>query len=222
MLIMASLQLQPGVFALFYHYASGKFSKARTSDITLFFILGVETSTALLFLSVFYVSNALFLYQFRPETGFFTWIIIGILIALTFISSIFYYRSGPGTRLFISRKCADNLNTHARTAKTRSDAFTLGALSSICELPFTLPLYIITSIEITETSILTFPSYLLILFYILVPTIPLFIIRWRFQTGYNLANIERSRIKNKNFTRLILSFSYFAIAALLIYFRIIA
>jgi hypothetical protein len=222
MLIMASLQLQPGVFALFYHYASGKYSKKKTSDVTLFFILGAEVASACLFLCAYYIANLFFLCQFRPETSFFAWVLVGILIALALMSFTCYFRPGPGTKLFISRKCAKNLDTHARNIKSRSDAFTLGALSGVCELPFTLPLYIITSIEIIEMTVEFFPSHLLTLLYIIVPAIPLFIVRWKFQLGRNLANIERSRVKDKIFTRLILGFSYIAISILFIYFRILA
>ena len=221
MLIMASLQLQPGVFALFYHYASGKYPKARTSDITLFFILGAETAAACLFLCSYYIANLLFLYQFRPETSFFAWIIVGILIALAIISLFCYFRLEPGTQLFISRKCAKNLDLHAKNTRSRSDAFALGAFSSVCELPFTLPLFIITSIEIIEMTVKFFPSHLLTLLYIIVPAIPLFIVRWRFKTGHNLADIQKSRVKDKNFTRFILGISYLTIAILFTYFRII-
>jgi hypothetical protein len=221
MLIMASLQLQPGVFALLNHYASGKYSKAKTSDLTLFFIIGAETAAACLFLCSYYLANLFFLYQFRPETSFFAWILVGILVALAIMSLFFYFRPGPGTKLFISRECARNLDAHARLAKSRSDAFALGAFSSICELIFTLPLYIITSAEIMEMTVEFFPSYLLTILYIIIPTIPLFIIRWRFQAGHNLADIERSRVKDKNFTRIILCFSYISITILFIYFRII-
>ena len=221
MLIMASLQLQPGVFALLNHYAYGKYSKAKASDLTLFFIVGAETAAACLFLCSYYFVNLFFFYQFRPETSFFAWIMVGILVALAVMSLLFYFRPGPGTRLFISRKCAKGLDTHARLAKSRSDAFILGALSSICELIFTLPLYIITSAEIMEMTVEFFPSNLLTILYIVLPTIPLFIIRWRFQTGRNLADIERSRIKDKNFTRFILCLGYTSITVLFIYFRII-
>lgn len=222
MLIMACLQLQPGVFALFYHYASGKYSKSRVSDMTLFFILGTEVAAACLFLYSYYIANSLFLYQFRPETSFFAWVLVGMLMAMALLSFTCYFRSGPGTRLFIPRKCAKNLDSHARTAKSRSDAFMLGALSSVCELPFTLPLYIVTSVEIMEMTAEFLPSNILTLLYIIVPTFPLFFTRWKFQTGHNLADIERSRVKDKTFTRIILCFSYIAITILFIYFRILA
>lgn len=222
MLIMASLQLQPGVFALFYHYALGKYSKSRASDMALLFILGAEVSAACLFLCAYYIVNLFFLCQFRPETSFFAWFIVGVLIALAFMGFFCYFRPGTGTKLFISRKCARALDAHALNAKSRSDAFTLGALSGVCEIPFTMPLYLITSMEIMEMSVEFFPSHLLTILYIVVPTLPLFFIRWKYQTGHNLANIERSRVKDKAFTRIILCLSYVAISVLFIYFRILA
>ncbi len=221
MLIMACLQLQPGIFSLFYHYASGKYSKSRASDMTLFFILGAETAAACLFFCSYLFANLFFFYRFRPETSFFAWVMAGILLALAFMGFFCYYRAGQGTKLFIPRRCAQNLDHAARSVKTRSDAFTLGALSSVCELPFTLPLYIITSVEIMEMSVEFFPSHLLTILYIVIPTIPLFITRWKFQLGYNLADIQKSRVKDKAFTRIILCFSYVAISILFIYFRIL-
>lgn len=220
MLIMASLQLQPGVFSLLYHYCLGKYSRSRASDLTLFFILGAEVSSACIFLCCYYFANIFFLYQFRPEQSFLAWIAVGILTALAITSFFYYFRSGRGTRLFIPRKSAKALDARAHKVKTRSDAFILGVSSSIYELVFTLPLYIITSVEIIEMEVEFSPSHLLTILYILVPTIPLFITRWSFQTGRNLADIQKLRVGSKNFTRIILSVSYLAIAILIIYFRI--
>ena len=116
MLIIASMKLTSSIFALFYHYASGKYTKARTSDLTMFFLLGAETVAACLFLCSYYIANLCFFYQFRPETSFLAWMIAGILIALAATSFTCYFRPGPGTKLFISRKCAKDLDTHTRTA----------------------------------------------------------------------------------------------------------
>ena len=148
-----------------------------------------------------------------------TWLLTGIVIALAVISLFFYFRPGPGTRLFIPRKIANSLFYHAEHVKTRSDAFTLGALSGTPELIFTLPLYIITSAEILQMSTTHPSSLLLTVLYIVVPTIPLFIERWRFYLGYNLAEAARSRVHNKNFTRFILCLNYLLIAILIICFR---
>lgn len=220
MLIMASLQLTPGVFALFYHYALGKYSPKKASYLSLFFILGAEIISACLFLSSFYLAYIFFLNQSRPEHTVFVWFAIGVLIALSIASFFFYFRRGEGTKLFISRNFAKALDTNAKNVKTRSDAFTLGALSSTCEIVFTLPLYIITSIEIAEMSYESFTSDFLTLAYILTAAVPLFIVRCSFKSGHNLAHIERTRVKDKLFTRLILGFSYLTIAILIIYFKV--
>ena len=219
-LIIACLQLQPGIFALFSHYVSGKFSKSRSSSLSLFFILGVEIATACFFLCSFYIVNLLFLCQFRPEIGIFSWIMVGIFIALSIASLFFYFRPEPGTKLFIPRRCPNMVNQRIYDLKTRQDALVLGFFSGIFELPFTFPLYLITSFEVSEMSPEFYPTNLTYIIFILAPIVPLLLIKLRFKAGYNLADIQKSRVKNKNFTRIILSLSYLTIAILLIYFRI--
>ena len=221
MLIMASLQLTPGVFAIFYHYALGKFSKAKASYLSIFFILGAEIIAACLYLSIFYLTCIFFFDNLQPEITVPFWTLAGILIALGILSFFVYYRRGSGTKLFIPRKYAKALDASAKSVKTRSDAFLLGALAGTCELVFTLPLYIVTCIEIMKMGAAGFSSNLLTIIYILIPVIPLYIIRWKYQTGHNLADIERTRIRDKNFTRFILAFSYIMIAILIICFRTI-
>ena len=220
MVIMASLQLVPGVFALFYHYALGKFSQKHASILTLYFILGAEVIAACLFLSSFYLTYVFFFGFARPEVSILSPVIAGILIALAFVSFFFYYRKGSGTRLFIPYKYAKAIDINAKSVKTRSDAFMLGAVSGTHELIFTLPLYILTAIEIMEMNINYHFNNILTIFYILTPVIPLFFIRWRFQAGYNLADYMRSRLRDKTFTRFCISFCYLVIAIIVICFRI--
>ena len=220
MLIMIFLQLVPGVFAIFCHYATGKYSRRRVSDLGMFFILGAETVAACLFLSCYYIAYVLFFGDTRPETGMFAWIAVEMLVVLAVASFFFYYRGGDGTRLFVPRKTAHSLNEHAKSVKTRSDAFTLGALCGTYELAFTLPLYIITSVELMEMNAEYYFSHFLTILYIVTPTIPLFVMRWMFLRRKNLADIEKSRVKDKPFTRFLLAFCYLTIAILIICFRI--
>ena len=221
MLIMGSFQLTPGVFALFYHYALGKYSKAKASYLSLFFILGTEIITTCLFLSIFYLTCIFFFDNLHPETSILFWTLAGILAALGFISFFFYFRRGKGTKLFIPRKFAKALDACAKSAKTRSDAFMLGALSGTCELVFTLPLYLVTCVEIMKMGAEGFSSNLLTIIYILTPVFSLFFLRWKFQAGHNLADIQRSREKDKTFTRILLAICYILIAVLIICFRTI-
>ena len=178
MVIMASLQLVPGIFALFYHYALGKFSKKQASILSLYFILGAEVIAACLFLSSFYLTYVFFFGFAKAEVNYLALIIAGILIALAFFSFFFYYRKGSGTRLFIPYKYARAIDQSAKTAKTRSDAFMLGAVSGTYELIFTLPLYLLTAIEIMEMNINYHFNNILTVLYIIAPIIPLLFIRW--------------------------------------------
>ena len=219
MVIMGSLQLSPGIFALFYHYASGKFSKKKTAHLAFFFILGIEVLSACIFLFSHYAVYALFIGQSNPLDSILYWAIAGILLALSGASFFFYFRRGSGTKLFIPREYARSLNNYAKSVKDPIDAFTLGAFSTICELLFTLPLYLVTALELMRMDTEFFTSPLLTVIYIIVPTIPLFIMRLQFKNDYNLADIQRTRVKDKNFTRITLGVCYFSVAILIIFFR---
>lgn len=221
MLILSFLQLTPGVFALSYHYALGKYSKIKSSYLTLFFIIGVEVISACIFLSFYYLISIMLFANFQPETSILTWILSGILIILGFFSFFYYFRRGNGTKLFIPRKYAKALELNANSIKTRSDAFILGALSNTCEFLFTIPLYIVASVEIMRLDLENISINLFAIIFVLAPLIPLFIIRYKFQAGQTLADIIKSRNKNKFFTRLILATSFILIAILIICFRTI-
>lgn len=216
MLILAFLQLEPGIFALFSHYARGKFPTKKRALLTTFYMLGVETVTAFLFICCLLFINILFYYVFRPENSFLVWIATGILFALAIVCLLCYYRRGSGSQLFITRHTAEALRHYASRANTRSDAFTLGALTSVLEIPFTLPLLAISAISVIELSTAWLPNLFLGLFIILAPLLPLVIIRLKYRAGYNLADFMRARVRTKSFIRLLLCFAYTAIAVLFI------
>ena len=223
MLIMASLQLVPGVFALFYHYASGKYSHKKVSALSLCFILGAEIIAVVLFVSALYISYTLFINDLDPHNNVLTWMFIGILIALSIASFFFYFRNSRGddSKLFIPRDFAQSLDLRARKVKKPSDAFALGVFSNVPELIFTFPLYIITATEIMYMHTEYLADDFLTVLYIIISAIPLLITYYSFRSGKNLADIMRSRIRDKAFHRLCLSLSYATIAILIICFRII-
>ena len=212
-LILAFLQLESGIFALFSHYARGKFSREKRARLTTFYMLGVETVVAFLFICSLLFVNLVFMYIFRPETSFLLWILVGILFALAIVSLVCYFRPGPGTQLFIPRKAAETLRRYARETDKRSDAFTL---ASVLELPFTLPLFLISAISIIELTTAWFPFLFLALLIILMPLLPLSLIRFKYRAGYNLADIMRARVQAKPLVRLLLCFAYTAIAVLFV------
>ena len=219
-IIMTFMQLTPGVFALFYHYAIGKMELKKASNLALFFILGVEIVAACMYLSAFYLTYVFFLGGTGLADGILAWVMAGVMVALGAASLTLYYRKGKGTMLFIPRWYAEALDQNARTVKTRTEAFLLGAFAGTAELVFTLPLYILTSIEIMRMEGGMALNDILTVIYILAPTFSLFLIHLRFYLGYNLADMMKMRVKDKPFVRVILTLSYLTIAALLICYRI--
>ncbi len=209
-LIQASLQLVPSIFMVFYHYASGKKSRAKADDLTLSFVLGAETFNTLLFLLLYTVYYTIFYNIDNLNTSLFSWIMAGIFLALALASFFFYFRKSKGTELFVSRKIAKNLTFRAKNVKTRGDAFALGCFSGTAELIFTLPLYIIV---IVISNIIDFaPRSLLLFLFIASITIPLFSIHLSYRSGNNLAEIQRHRVQNKLFFRFIIPIAYILLA----------
>ena len=221
MLIIACLKLIPGIFGLFYHYASGKYSAKKVSDLSIFFILGVEVLPAILFILL---NLILLLFSFTNinfSNRIFLWVISGLLTTLALCFFTFYFRKGDGTRLFISRNLAKNFDKKSRSVKTRSDAFILGFMSGIPELIFTLPLYFISFIEVSKNYFVSTTCAALLTLFILIIISPLFFIYAHFKTGNNLATFERQRTKNKSFFRFFIPILYIMLAVLIIIFKAI-
>ncbi|MBR3122277.1 hypothetical protein IKF28_02415 [Candidatus Saccharibacteria bacterium] len=217
MLILGLLQLVPGIFALFYHYALGKFNKAKASDLALFFILGTETISVLFFLAVYFIISIFFLDNSAFENQPLKWCLFAIFIILSIFCLCFYYRHGKGSTLFIPRSYPEAVDNYIKTVKNRSGAFLLGILSCSCELILTFPLYIIVSISILQIENSGLPANLPTALFVFTPIVPLFSIYFQYYYGYTLADIIKKRIKTKPFIRIALGVCYMAIAILIIY-----
>ena len=217
MLIMAFLQLAPSVFLLFSHYSYGKYSRKNTSNASLFFILGAETSTALIFILLYIAMSSLYIAPAFTD-NLLGWLVAGIMIAIGIIFPFCYFRKGRGTKLFISRRLAKEFNYKAKTVKTRSDAFILGFISSLPELIFSFPVYIIAILEIMQIGDLAIIRAILSLCFILIKITPLITIHITMDRGYNLVNIQKTRVANKQFIRFFTSLTYILIGILIIIF----
>lgn len=215
MLINFCLQLIPGTFALFYHYALGKTSAKKADDRSLSFIMGVEIFVTVIWLLAYFTVIAIFYNDNPIIKSVFFYTLAGIFIIESIFSLFFYYRKGRSTALFIPRKVAAGISTHAKKAKNRSDCILLGALSGFFELIFTLPLLFVCSSILMNFD--TTLRVILITIYIILSILPLFIIHAAFHSGRNLADIQRFRVKIKPLIRIILSFSFLTIALSAIY-----
>ncbi len=200
------MQLVPAIFTLFFHYTCGKKSRKKAEDFSLFFILGTIIFNTVFFLSLYTVYFSFFYHFPNIEIPLFPWIMAGIFLALGFFSFFFYYRKSRGTELFISRSVSKQLILRAKNINSRSDAFMLGLFSGTAELLFTLPIFIITVSTISNLDYSFRPAFALL--FIISPAIPIISYYTMYHSGYNLAEIQRRRVKNKPFFRLMISVGF--------------
>lgn len=215
MLILSLLQFSPGLFALFYHYALGKNTRTKTDNLSLDYILGAESFTAIIWFSLYAIFFTIFYHNPSLSCKILPWIIAGIILVESIIIFLFYYRKGPSTALFISRRTARTLTAESKKISTRKDAFLLGFISEVPELIFTLPIYILIVYILAYSTFI--PTAITIIFFIIISTIQFFIIRTAYRTSHNLATIQHFRIKAKPFIRVILSVCFLLLSLTTIY-----
>ncbi len=216
MLIMASLQLVPGIFILFSHSKLGQFSKTKASDLCTFFILGAETAVILFSLAIYAILNISPLIASFLSAPYFSWLLAGIFLALSVLFYAIYYRKSSGTELFISRNFTARCREKISFAKTRSDAFLLGLFAGLPELIFTFPLYFLTNLTIMNFATTAPERSIFTLLFAFSAILPLLICHFLFSTHHTLADILRFRFKNKTFFRFFITFCYFLIAVLIV------
>lgn len=214
-LILCLLQLSPGVFALFYHYALGKHSRKKADDLSLDFILGTETTSAIIWFSLYVIFFVIFYHNPTLSCKILPWILAGIIFVDAIVIFLLYYRKGTSTTLFLFRHAAKTFLHDAKTAKSRKDAFFLGFISKMPELIFTLPIYVLIVYILAYSTFI--PTAITIIFFILISTVQLFIIRTAYRTDHNLADIQRFRTKAKPLIRILLSVSFLLLSIATIY-----
>lgn len=213
MLIQAFMQLSSGIFSLFYHYALGKKSRKKADSLSPYYILGYGLFiVAVIFIMCIFIFT-LDKYSLINFT-YFSWALSGILIAEAVASLFFYYRKGKTTETFISRRIARNIEDRIKNAKTKSDAFVLGFISSFPELVFTLPLYLTIIITLINFTIL--PRAMVLILFLVIALSPLFFVLAMYHTDRHLANIIRLRLKLKPFIKAFLCLGYLMLATLII------
>lgn len=217
MLILAFLQVLPGIFTIFYHFSRGKNSQKRADNFALDFILGVEFFYFAMWLLTYTIVFALFV-----NTNISTillWTLAGIFFALSIVSFFFYYKKAKkSSATFVPRRIVRGILSRSELAKSRLDALLLGFFAGVPELLFTLPIFFIVTL-VLQTSV-TFPHSLIIILSIILCITPLFIIRHFYQINYTLADISRFRIKIKPYVRLFLTLSFLALAILTILYGV--
>lgn len=214
--ICATMQLSSGTLLLLYHASFGAHARIKTRRLASSFIAGFGFMTFILLAAACFL-----LVGFLTPTVItkYLCVLVAVLFLAAFIVWCFYYRRSYGTKLWLPKPVAKHIAERAKVASSTTETFSLGALSSIAELPFTFSLILASAY-----SILRLPQEFQILavaFYSIIIVLPLLVIRGSIRNGKNIAEIQRWRARNKTFFRIFAGIGFFVLALFILSFGVL-
>lgn len=214
--IHATLQLSLGALLLLYHASLGKHVRKKTKNLVDSYIAGIG---ALVFLALGAVAFVLDRYFEKPLYVEELIIVIGMLVALAIAMWMFYYRRGKSTELWLPRSVARFIDKRAKTTNNNTEAFSLGVLTSLAETPWTIVLFVVAANSLLELP----PLYqiLALAIYTIVSIIPLAILRLVIRKGQTVVDVQRWRVKHKNFFRVLTGIGFITLAFFLFTFEVL-
>lgn len=214
-LVQAGLQLSVGTLLLLYKSSLGRHLKKQTRRVTRGFILGAALFTLLSIGTVCFVLGNIVTGTLSKRALI---VIIIALMALAVAIWCFYYRSGPGTALWVPRKVSRYLNRRARVASSGVEGAALGMVMSLGEIALSVCLLITAG-----NSILNLPAPWQILgacAYAVISVAPLLILKGAIKTGRSAVEVQKWRVKNKTFLKVITGVGYLVLAVFLAAFKV--
>ena len=212
----ATLQMNLGSLLLLYHESIGKYIKKRVKFLFSNYIFGVFF---LITTSLAATAYFIFLFFGASLSTICLVILASTLVALTLCIWLFYYRTGRSTELWLPKPIARYIMKRAKQTDSNIEAFALGLLASFAEAPFFIVLMLIAA-----DSLLKLPMFLQIgmfLAYVLIALSPLITLRLAVRHGKTVVEIQKWRLKNKNFLKILSGTFFITLAIFLLAFRII-
>ena len=214
-LVHASLQLSLGSLLLIYNSSLGKHVKRKTRVLASNFILGTSLMILLGLAASAFAILSFFGGSLKIETISF---VIGVLISASILIWTVYYRSGRSTELWLPRSVSRFVGSRAKVTSSRIETFSLGMLTALAEFPFSLVL-----VFVAASALLTFsPAYQIlgIIIYISIAILPLLVCRFCLKKGNTIVDIQRWRVKNQTFLKVISGIGFLVLACFLFAFKL--
>lgn len=214
--IHATLQLGLGALLLLYHASLGKHIRKKTRGLVNCYIAGIGTLVILAICAVCFIMDRYFGKALYVEELF---IVVGMLITLAIAAWAIYYRRGKSTELWLPRTVARFIDKRAKLTNSGTEAFSLGMLTSLAEMPFTLVLVVVAA-----NSILKLPlphQIIAAAMYTIVSLVPLAVLRVAIRRGNTVVDIQRWRVKNKAFLRVITGVGFLVLGLFVFAFEVL-
>ena len=215
-IVHATLQLGVGTLLLLYHASLGKHVRKRTRELATNYILGNSFLTTMAIAAACFGVYVICEGEMNPAM---LTVVVGILVALAISIWAFYYRFGKSTELWLPKAIARYINRRAKLTNSNTEAFGLGMLACFAEAPFTLILIVVTA-----NSVIGLPQslqLLAIVLYAIISVFPLIVLRIAVRRGQTVVDIQKWRLKNKNFVRIVSGAGFAILAAFLLVFKIL-
>lgn len=215
-LVHASLQVQLGALLLLYHASLGKHVRKKTKTIVSSYIAGIGTLVFLGVAATCFLFDRYFGKALYPEEIV---IVVSMLIAIAVIIWSFYYKRGKSTELWLPRSVANYIDRRAKQTESNTEAFSLGVLTSLAEMPFTLVLMVVAANSILKLPI--FWQLIAVVVYTVIAILPPTILRFAVRRGESIANIQRWRVKHKLFMRVLSGVGFLVLGLFLFAFEVL-
>lgn len=216
-LIHASMQLSLGALLLLYHASLGKHIKKKTRSLVDSYIAGIGTLVFLGLGAVAFIMNRYFGEALYPEE---LMIVVGMLVALAIAVWAIYYRRGRSTELWLPRTVARFVDRRAKETNSNTEAFSLGMLTSLAEMPFTLVLVIVASNSLMKLEPLA--QLVALVLYTVISITPPIILRLAIRHGHTVVDVQRWRVKYKTFLRILTGTGFLILGIFIFAFEVIA
>ena len=215
-IVHASLQCELGALLLLYHASLGKHIKKKTKILVTNYIYGSGLLICLLvtliaFLIVTLSNGALSILCLA--------VLASTLLMLALLIWLFYYKTRRSTELWLPKSVARYISSRAKLTESNVEAFSLGMLTAFAEMPFSFIPMLLTGNAVAE---LPFEfQFLSILGYSFIAILPLFILRFFIRRGSTVVDVQKWRVKNKNFLKMISGVLFLTLAIFVIAFKIL-
>lgn len=214
-IVHASLQLELGALLLLYHASLGKHIKKKTKELASSYIFGTAMLVILILSTIIFIISTITITSLPIQCLV---VLSIILLILAILIWLFYYRSRKSTELWLPKSIARYINKRAKVTESNIEAFSLGMLTAFSEMPFSFVLVILAADAIVNIPFeLQFVS---VLCYAFITILPLFILRFSIRRGSTVVDIQKWRVKNRNFFKVLSGTLFLTLAIFVIVFKI--
>ena len=215
-LVHASLQCELGALLLLYHSSLGKHVKIKTKRLASNYILG---SAMLICLIVSTISFLIATLTDSSLSSLCLAVLVSTLLMLALLIWFFYYKTKRSTELWLPKSVAHHINKRAKLTESNVEAFSLGMLTAFAEMPFSFVLMLLAG-----NSVVLLPfelQFVSIIGYSFIAILPLFVLRFFIRRGSTVVDVQKWRVKNKNFLKAMSGTLFLTLAIFIIAFRIL-